>query len=251
MTILQTLEGDQGFYSDVHLSAEELTRLRTLVEEQWRCRLLTFYPQLQDRLSGKEMTDYHLIIKEYPEIDHKALWPKRERLLSPKAVSEIRRMPFFLNLESVLGLLGIAAEESIYEQEIYWRLVRPSEPTDVGPMHADSWFWALGHGSMPEGFFRVKLWIGLYCEPGKNGFRFVPGSHKKRWPYKGIERDGLLKPQISLRDDDLDWIPFMGIPGQGILFHDDLLHGGLVGGEFTRVSVECTLLVKRAISTVS
>ena len=50
----------------------------------------------------------------------------------------------------------ISDEENIGYPNVYWRCVRAGSPTDVGSVHADEWFWALGHGTIPSGYTRVK-----------------------------------------------------------------------------------------------
>ena len=43
-------------------------------------------------------------------------------------------------------------------------LIRPDEPNDVGPIHADGWFWAYGNGgnaTSPSGYDRFNIWIAL------------------------------------------------------------------------------------------
>lgn len=179
-------------------------------------------------------------------IDHKAAWPKTARILPPAAVSEIRTMPFMKYLESEFGEFLISDEEEVGWEEIYWRIVRPHAP-DIGPLHADSWFWKAGHGKMPEGKERAKVWIAVYSESGRNGLRIVPGSHRQTdFRYHVTERDGILKPQIDENEADLPIELLPTEPGDVVIFHDDLVHGGAENrGSTTRVSLEFTLLVNK------
>ena len=147
-------------------------------------------------------------------------------------------------LEDEFGYFEISDEDNVGHEEMYWRLVRPNSPTDVGPLHADAWFWDLGHGVTPSGYKRVKVWIAIYCTPGKDGFKFVPGSHKRQWPYDGELRDGMTKPKIGISEKELDVVIFNSKPGEAIVFNDQLLHGGAVGKNETRVSLEFTMFVK-------
>ena len=73
-------------------------------------------------------------------------------------------------------------EDSIGRPEIYWRLVRPNKLNDVGPLHADSWFWNLNNKKKDK---RFKLWVPIHCEINNTGFRYVPNSHVKKWKYVG------------------------------------------------------------------
>jgi hypothetical protein len=79
---------------------------------------------------------------------------------------------------------------------------------------------------------------------GQNGFKYVAGSHRKKWRYHGVLKDGLMKPQIDEDESALGAEIFMSQPGQAIVFHDKLLHGGAPGGSTTRVSLEFTMFVK-------
>jgi len=177
-------------------------------------------------------------------IDHKNAWPKLHRILEPNAVREIRKLPAMAKIEQEFGRFTISDEENLGWENIYWRLVRPNSASDVGPMHADRWFWDLGHGITPPNTKRVKVWIAIFCEKGQAGFRLVPGSHRKEWPHHGEHRDGFVKPQIDVSDDQLDIKMFDSEPGDAIVFNDQLLHGGAIGGALSRVSLEFTLFVQ-------
>lgn len=138
--------------------------------------------------------------------------------------------------------------ENVGREEIYWRLVRPNEKNDIGPLHADSWFWELGHGVTPDKVVRVKIWIGIYVDLGFNGFVYIPDSHLKDWPYHAEMKNGFYKPVIDVAEDNLDRLLFESNPGDTMIFHDKLLkllHGGAIGrGNCTRVSLEFTMFVK-------
>jgi ectoine hydroxylase-related dioxygenase (phytanoyl-CoA dioxygenase family) len=92
----------------------------------------------------------------------------------------------------------------------------------------------------------VKVWIPFYSEPGMNGLKVLPGSHRQDWPFHGELRDGFVKPQI---DFDQDAVPMQLLnidPGTLVVFHDRLLHGGAFNsGATTRVSAEFTMFVPR------
>ena len=94
-------------------------------------------------------------------------------------------MSLLKQLTSEFGEFQISAEDGSDWEEIYWRIVRPHEPSDVGPLYADRWFWDLGHGTIPTDKERVKVWIAIVAEPGLSGLRVVPGSHLRDWRYHG------------------------------------------------------------------
>lgn len=240
----QAVEGAAGYHQGLALEPAELDRVRKLISRQWLSRLRERTPQQAAAFGAVGIAGYHQV---RPLVDHAALWPKAVRILPREAVAEIRQMSLFRRLEQAWGAFAISDEENVGSEEIYWRIVRPDEPADVGPLHADCWFWELGHGNTPSGVDRVKVWIGVYCEPERNGLRIVPGSHLHNWRYHGVTGpNGMVKPQIDEDENVLrpQLVPLQ--PGEAIVFHDRLLHGGAVNrGDRTRVSIEFTMLVSR------
>ena len=241
--LLKKVDGSQGFYDALVLSNNDLKKLKKIVHGHFCSQIIKKYPELSDEIDDLEMNNYHELLANHPQIKHSEIWPKKNRILPDDLLNKFRRLDFFLKLEKILGPLKISNEENLYNEEVYWRLTRPGHK-DVGPMHADNWFWELGHGNMPQGYRRLKIWISIFNESGKNGFRYVYGSHKKNWPYHGEERDGFVKPMIDICDDDLNITKFLSSSGEAIIFNDRLLHSGFSGGQKSRVSIECTLLVK-------
>ena len=236
------LENETGYLTGLHLTQDELSKIRSLITNSWLLNI--------SKNSTQQITEeFELVgINRYHELDHLldhgSMWPKVSRILKPDAVAEIRSMSLIRRLEDEFGYFEISDEDNVGYEEIYWRLVRPNSPTDVGPLHADTWFWDLGHGVTPPGCKRVKVWIAICCTPGKDGFKFVPGSHQHEWPYQGKLKDGITKPKISISEKELDVVIFSSQPGEAIIFNDKLLHGGVVGKNETRVSLEFTMFVK-------
>ncbi len=153
-----------------------------------------------------------------------------------------------MQLRKQLKWCEITDEENVGRGEIYFRLCRPLPFLDIGPLHADAWFWELGHGSMPVVDFetqRVKLWFCLESEEEKTGFKYVPGSHKNIYDYGGELRGGFIKPTFDEANYDLDIRSLTGGAGKFIIFNDRLLHGGEALYSGTRVSVELTLVIDK------
>ena len=148
-------------------------------------------------------------------------------------------------LEQAFGPFNISGESEVEKEEIYWRLVRPGAAQDVGPVHADRWFWDLGNGVTPPGVERVKIWIAVVTQPGRNGLQVVPGSHMRDYRWHGEERDGIRKPVFDEDQEQIGLELLEFVPGQAIVFNDSLLHAGAVNqGSTTRVSVEFTLFTR-------
>ena len=176
--------------------------------------------------------------------------------MSQAAVDYIRSTTLFESLTDCYGLFELSDENELGRELIYWRLVRPNQPSDIGPLHADSWFWNLGHGKTPHNVDRVKVWVPLHCESGRNGLCVVPDSQKKEWRYHGEFKKGFVKPgdqnygfMKPVIDEDESELPVILLntdPGDAVIFHDKLLHrGALNRGGATRVSLEFTMFVKK------
>lgn len=216
--------GDQGFSTKLHLDQVELGILRGFVRAQ--------YNEIMGRFRDLPMEQYHTL-------SHKNLFVKKGRILSHVYVKTMRGMKFMRELEREFGPFKITNEENERPEEVYWRIVRPNEPADIGTLHADRWFWDLGHGRAP-GTTRAKVWIPLFCEPGVSGLAVVPGSHRREFKYHGEKgSDPRASYQRPVIDEQLDAQVVLTEPGQAVVFHDSLIHGGVnAGATKTRVSLE-------------
>ncbi len=237
---LNEVDGDCGYSID-SISDNDLNLFRRVISLNYRNNLLNAsFPQ--DKINHS-IDKYHEVSHL---VDHKSLWTKINRILCPQEYTLFLNSEFFTKLKSDLGYIAISDEENIGYPEIYYRLVRPLPSLDVGPLHADRWFWDLGHGVMPanENFRRIKFWCSLWNSNGDTGFRFVSGSHKKEYKYSSEVRDGFAKPMFDENSYSLKITNMQGSPGSLIIFHDKLLHGGYPTSNSTRVSFEFTLFVK-------
>lgn len=242
-TGIKSVESTSGYYSANFLNKSELMQLKNEIRQQYEKILIDYYPELGKKYLKFGMQDYH----DWSHlVNHSNIWPKKNRILPRKSVMVLRETLFFKSLEKIFGNIEISNEEQIEEEEIYWRLVRPNEKKDVGPKHADSWFWTCKNSeSQSVDFVRLKIWLSILGEPDTSGFVFSPGSHKKNLAFKIERRDGKLKPKPSPDVAGLEFVNLRCPEGSGILFHDSLVHGGEPGFLKTRVSLECTLLIDK------
>ena len=232
--------GKMGF-STKKLSITDLNEIRSIVKSHYLSQLDNYNISFDDWKS-LEMNDYNKFSHLIP---HDQIWNKKNRILPLNMYNRIIETSFFKQLKNELGDIFISDEDEVGRPEIYWRLVRPLPNIDVGPIHADAWFWELGHGSSPITHKRIKFWFSIYNEPGQNGFCYVPSSHLKDYKYKSEERHGIKKPVFNSDDYNLDINVFESSPGDFIVFNDRLLHGGKPGGSKSRVSIEFTLFVEK------
>ena len=247
--IKEKLFSGPGYSTDLCLTADEFEFFRFTIEEQWLARIAAQHPEHEESFHKLGLENYH---KLSHLVDHKTLWGKESRLFPQKAVDIIKQLPFMETLRAEFGeftLSDVVHGDTIVKdrQEIYWRLVRSEAPSDVGPIHADKWFHNVlgsGYGMFPQGVVTIKIWIPIYCEPGKSGLIVIPDSHKSDWRYEYVEKDGFKKPVILEDVDKLGGVLVPTDPGTLLIFNDRLLHGGAVNrGGITRVSSEITLVL--------
>jgi hypothetical protein len=214
-----------------------------MIREMFLARIMEFAPATYDRLAEIDLSHYH---RHAHCLDHAAAWPRHVRLFSNKAIAFIQSSSLIRQLEAAFGKAVITNEVEDEAPEVVWRLVRPNRSEDVGPIHADGWFWEINRWTVPIGFRRVKIWTMVYGEPGRAGLSVVPGSHRDGpWPHGMERRHGLDKPvfDVSVLGDRRP-VLLDTQPGTSVVFHDALLHGGAVtGGDQCRVSFEFTLFV--------
>jgi hypothetical protein len=239
--IQELLQKSPGFTTKFKLSEPEIKSLKALIEQQWLERLQLVVPQYVDKFAAVGIERYHELSHL---LDHGSIWSRHSRTLPPSAITKIRQMSFFKKLELELGNIIVSDEENIGWEAMHWRLVRPNQNSDVGPLHIDQWFWDLNQWPVPKNRKRFKVWISVFSEPGLSGLRIVPNSHQQDWPYQGTERHGVLKPEIQIDENQLPLELFESEPGDMIVFNYKLLHGGSISrGSLTRVSLEFTILV--------
>ncbi len=231
------------------LSNTDLALLRNVVRDQYLHRIQCECPDKVGHYAAEGMASYH---QQYnsAHFDHAKVWSKPNRVLGPGTYEQILRTDLFRQLNALYPGMGVSDEENFGWPNVYWRLVRPGS-ADIGPVHADAWFWELGHGSMPVNHYRIKIWLSLFSTRGQSGLRVVPKSQKKTdWRYHGEMRSGVNKPVLDEVEEELDLFNLPLSEGQGVIFHDRLLHGGMPNqSDASRVSLECTLLVPNKHST--
>ena len=138
----------------------------------------------------------------------------------------------------------ITDEEGLGFPNIYIRLVRGNKSEDVGPIHADKWFWDLGKMPFPRSHHRVKIWAPLMQDDKSPALKILPGSHQMDFEYQGrLGEDNKFRPVFNSEHLEHALVKAPVRVGECIAFHDSLLHGGAVGA-VDRVSVEFTLAMR-------
>lgn len=130
------------------ISSDDLVFFRSIVAKQYKSVLKNIGNVTDPQILDTPINRYHEICDL---VNHASLWGKKNRILSRQDYEAFLTSGFFQELKNEVGDLFISDEEEIGYPEIYWRLVRPTPHRDVGPLHADAWFWELGHGTTPSG----------------------------------------------------------------------------------------------------
>jgi hypothetical protein len=233
MTFWTKLNEGSGFDTD-SLTPGELAAVRAMIFDQYHAGIREASPDLTDAAVAAGLDRYHTLPIRF---DHGEFWTKNRRVLPATTLPAFEAMRFFRQIRAELP------SAAIYADDLMWRIVRPDEPSDVGPVHADKWFWDAGNGSIETNRERLKVWIALYTEAGLNGLSVKPESHKSdHWKRHFEYKHGKMKPVL---DEDTDSLKMELLPleaGEMVLFHDGLLHGGVVNRAATcRVSLELTI----------
>ncbi|MGQ0675215.1 MAG: phytanoyl-CoA dioxygenase family protein [Rhodospirillales bacterium] len=224
------------------MTSAELAHIRAAIERQFLAHLKTLAPSAYGDFVEAGLEHYH---RQSHRIDHAASWMRHRRVLPPDDVAFVQRSSMLRRLAAEFGTAEIVNEVGGTNPEVVWRLVRPNQANDVGPLHADRWFWEINKWSIPPGYRRVKIWTLVQGEPGRGGLRVVPGSHLGGpWRYEIAHRHGIVKPVFDEKTFGLSPKLLTMAPGESVVFSDDLLHGGAVTiGSICRVSFEFTIIV--------
>jgi hypothetical protein len=232
--------GAAGILQGPAFTADELDRLRKLIKEQLVENARRLSPQAAADIESVELDRYHSVADRY---EHAKLLSKLGRILSAKAVDEIKQMSFFDYVRRAFGPFYLSDEEVIGHEQICFRVVRPNRREDVGSLHRDTWFWDYYKFPVPEGKSRVKVWVPVCGEQERAGLLLAPESHKQPAPYYTQSVNGKLTFIPNFDVNQIGLQRFCGSPGDPIMFNHDTLHvGSLNRGEGCRVSFELTVM---------
>jgi hypothetical protein len=171
--------------------------------------------------------------------DHEKISMKYNRMLPEDDLLQFMRLEFLSTLNNRIGEFCITAEDRQRSHEIYWRLVRPNKLNDVGPLHADAWFWKLNYKNDKHfASRRIKIWIPIFNDHDEYGFQYIPFSHKIENDFSMASSGSKIRGEYKGNAAHMKY--HEGAPGNAIIFHDNLIHGGAVGRNQIRVSVEFT-----------
>lgn len=229
-----------GFEIIDAFTVEELESMRNYVLSSLHRLLLR-----ENALSPAEIQDlsfdnYHLSSSKF---DHKLIFSRRNRLFNEFGLQLLYQSDLWRKITEDFSNCSITNEIHRAKPEVVWRIVRPFEAGDVGPLHADSWFWSINSWTIPRHRVCTKFWILLNGGEGPSGLVVAPGSQLDSGRmFDVVQADGIFKPVIkkSIPDDQLEYLYIK--TGQGVMFSYDLVHGGAVTqANSSRVSIEFTI----------
>ena len=248
---LSKVFGVDGVCADITLPSNELAELRRIVTDSWLAVVGNAAPEAVERFRELGIENYHQLSHL---LDHAHVWTTHARTFESSQVDVIRSFGIFDLLKLEFPDYTISSAMPPYgdlgRPRINWRLVRPGDGTDIGPIHADYWFDAVldGWRDEPGPTVKLKIWIPIFLEEGTTGFAFVPGSHLRQYPFRRVNvGEGLFKPDLREADLDQPLQTLPTAPGAAVLFNYNLVHRGANSGRATRtrVSMELTLNIPR------
>ena len=251
VNLMSIVYGKQGICTDASLLPAELAELRRLTTESWLSVIRKAAPEAVQQFEEGGIEQYHRLSHL---VDHAHIWQTMARTFDARAVDTIRSFSLFDIFDRELPSYRISSSMPPYgdlgRPRINWRLVRPGDGTDIGPIHADFWFAAVldDWSDAPCDLVRLKIWIAIYLESGVTGFAYVPGSHLKRYPFTKVKvADGVYKPNLNESELDRPLETLDTPPGTAVLFNYNLVHRGANSSKATRtrVSMEFTLDIPR------
>lgn len=233
----KNLNKESGFKIEKFKKPFEFYSIKKFIEKTYNSILESNY--LNNEENNFKVENYHKL--NISDENHKKIWSRENRRADSELINYILVSEFYKNLENIFGKLTLTEMVEKNKPDIFWRLVRPNKPNDVGPIHADSWFWKANNVSIPKDKKCLKLWMMISADSGP-GLGIIPFSqNKKDWIYKTEFKDGLIKPVFDYENNKFSLKAMHTNLEEYILFNYDLLHSGLVNkSNNTRCSLEMT-----------
>lgn len=177
---------------------------------------------------------------------HDKLADKKIRCLDEEEVITLMESKLSDKIHGLIGEYEITDEEEYGYPEMYWRIVRPNKEKDVGPLHADGWFWDINENweKKYKNRERIKFWIAIETDWMKNGLKIVDNyliNSENKTLYEVVKTGGKYKPCIR-KNVEIPKANLIGTkPSDAIMFGDRLLHAGAMNlSDKPRISLEFT-----------
>ena len=234
LKLKNTIENKIG-YKIFKTNHNDIRNIKSLIQK-------SFYKTLKKhRLNHCLIENYHdLMVSDHL---HKKMWIRKNRVASKELVNYLENKSYvFKILKKEFRKLSFSKKVDPKKPDVYWRLVRPNKKNDVGPIHADEWFWKSNRWKLSKDKKVLKVWMLLSNNLNK-GLKVIPNSHKKKsWIYKKIFKDGIFKPKFDEKKNLYKIKNLVTPKGKVLIFNYRLLHAGLINkSKSTRISLEFSL----------
>ncbi len=237
LRLKNTIENEIGFRI-FKTNKDDIINIKNLIQESFSKTLK------EHKIKQCFIDDYHKL--KINDQLHKKIWTRKNRVASSKLINYLKKKSYiFKVLKKEFGKIEFSKKVDNKKADSYWRLVRPNKKKDVGPIHADEWFWNANKWDIPKNKKVFKVWMLLSNKLDK-GLSVIPNSHiKKDWVYKRIFRDGIFKPKFAEDKNSYKIMNLKTPKGRILIFNYGLLHSGLINkSNETRISLEFSLYYK-------
>ena len=133
--IKEIIDNKKGYLVEKINNEDEFNNIKNLIVEIYQ-KEIQQYTKNQKIINYIE--NYHLI--KLDEKTHKKIWTREKRRAPKKLLKILMKTDFYSRIKKEFGKLKFSDMVEKGKPDVFWRLVRPREKNDVGPIHADSWF---------------------------------------------------------------------------------------------------------------
>ena len=246
-----------GYSLDLKLQNKEFKLLKEIVFNHL-CDKIKKY-KIKNKLNKFHLNSIHTVEKK---INYEKFIIQKNRILNKEDYLKISNLPFYKKIKKIFKSFHHVSNGPFAKKygQFIIRVVRPKNEKDVGPIHADKWFFDLNkkekHYRVPKfNETNIKFWIPICLEIKKSGLIISKKSQFKNYKYKYksdivINKKKKLIHKKPIFDHKRYFKTKFNIvksnPGQIVIFTDKLLHGGT--NKFankTRVSIEFSIITKK------
>lgn len=241
--MIRSIFNEPGFFVENVFSKKDLLIIKKIIKQKLLKNIKNNFPKQIEFFKKLDLSQYH---KRSDLIEHEKIMSRDHRLLSQNEVNIFFELDGIKKLKKSFKNFTITNEINQKQPEIVWRMVRPNKKNDVGPLHADSWFFDLNGWKIKNKKQLIKVWTLIEGDKKSSGLKVIPNSHKMPKPEYSSKDDFIKKPLIDEKkfDEELSFAHME--KGQSLIFHHDLIHGGEYSKESsTRISIEFTLEIDK------
>ena len=148
--------------------------------------------------------------------------------------------PYWGHSDVKIIWVGSAKKNQVETNKAGFRIARPKVKSDAATEHIDSY-------NEDEKSF-LTIWIPLIGFGKNYSLKFYPGTHKTSHLKKNFEKKTKYISRVFKKNyyEKFNSIRPNLKPGQAIIFHPNLIHGGSKNdGSHTRISIEVRLFNKK------